>query len=204
MLKQNETKVENLRSGNVVSEKLADAMLGKGDEISVKAANSTGGGNASWKDSVDQEYTIVGFDLIESDVRVYKRERPKEFESISKNGGEIMCADGNVYTADGKDTGTPLGEYVTRPIAYVAALVTGGNRSSISVTALQSAARNKWDKNEMKGKTYFSKSAPTPADFVAQYGGELINKTIKLLKVIETNGRFKTTTCIFSTPEEAK
>ena len=201
MLKQNESKIEGLVSSNQVSDALAAALRGEGTELGNKAVNSTGGSAAAWKDSVGQVYHIDGFDLIESDVRVYKRERPKEYDKLITDGCEKFVADGNVTDANGKDTGTPLGEYALRAIAYVAALVSGGDRSSISVTALQSACRNKWDKNTVKGKKFIAMSAPTPGDFVAQFAGELVGRDITLLDYQEKDGRFKTKTCIFGFTE---
>lgn len=203
MLKNNIDKVENLQSGNVVSEKLAAAMRGEGTESQNSAVNASGGSAAAWKDSVGQSYHIVGFDLIESEVRVYKRERPREFERLSKDS-EVLIADGNVVNAKGEETSTPLGEYVMRPISYVAALVTG-DRNSISVTALQSAVRNKYDDAKVKGKTVLKMSAPTPGDFVAQYGEQLINTDIVLLDYQEKkSGRYTTKICLFGAKEEKK
>jgi hypothetical protein len=203
MLKNNIDKVENLQSGNVVSEKLAAAMRGEGTESQNSAVNASGGSAAAWKDSIGQLYHIVGFDLIESEVRVYKRERPREFERLSKDS-EVLIADGNVINAKGEETQTPLGEYVMRPISYVAALVTG-DRNSISITALQSAVRNKYDDAKVKGKTVLKMSAPTPGDFVAQYGEQLINTDIVLLDYQEKkSGRYTTKICLFGAKEEKK
>ena len=193
MLKSNEQKVAKLLESKAISDKLAEAMRGKSEnELLNKAANSAGGGAAEWKDSVGQEYHVDGFDVIESDVRVYKNKRKSEFENLQSDGAKV-------YHADGKDTnGDPLGDYVLRPIAYVAALVSGGDRSSISVTTLQSAARVKFTE-EPTGIKYLKLSAPTPADFVAQYGNELVGKTIKLVKFEAKPNRFDSTTnvCAF-------
>ena len=132
-----------------------------------------------------------------------KRERPREFERLSKDN-EVLIADGNVINAKGEETQTPLGEYVMRPISYVAALVTG-DRNSISITALQSAVRNKYDDAKVKGKTVVKMSAPTPGDFVAQYGEQLINTDIVLLDYQEKkSGRYTTKICLFGAKEEKK
>lgn len=201
MLKQNVERVDNLESSHVVSDKLAAALRGEGTEAQNAAVNASGGGAAAWKDSIGQVYHIVGFDLIESEVRIYKRERPREFERLSRDS-EVLVADGYVVNSKGENTQTPLGEYVMRPISYVAALVTGGDRSSISVTALQSAVRNKYDETKLKGKTVLKMSAPTPGDFVAQYGEQLMEHDIELLDYQEKSGRFTTKICIFGEKAE--
>ena len=188
MLKSNEQKVAKLLEGKAISDKLAEAMRGKSENERLnKAANSAGGGAAEWKDSVGQEYQVVGFDVIESDVRVYKNKRKSEFENLVNDGAKIMHA-------DGKDSnGDELGDYVMRPIAYVAALVSGGDRASISVTTLQSAARVKFTEEPTDVK-YLKMSAPTPADFVAEYADKLVGRTIKLVKFEAKPNRFDSTT----------
>lgn len=191
MLKSNENKVEGLLSKNSISDSLAAAMRGEGSELANRAMNATGA-TAKWEDSVGQQYRIAGFDLVETNVRVYKNASKNRFERL-KNGGA------DVYTADGNDEqGNPLGEYVTEPIAYVAAIVEGGDRSNISVTALQSYARNK-SNMDLKGKKEILKmSAPSPADFVCQYADMLVGHTIEVAGYEQKTDRFKTKVIAFA------
>lgn len=200
MLKSNEEKLTALVEQKFVTDNLAAAMRGESeDEVCNKAANSAGGGAAAWKDSVGQRYKIVGFDIVKSDVRVYSDERPNEFKELSEKGGIVGTADNGDHK--GK-------KYVLRPIAYVAALVQGGDRASISVTALQSAVRTKFSKEfadkELKNKKYLQMSAPTPADFVATYADMLVDKTIELVAFEERKNRFNSTTnvCGFNFADE--
>lgn len=201
MLKSNEEKLTTLVEQKYVTDGLAAAMRGESDdEVCNKAANSSGGGSAAWEDSVGQQYKIVGFDIVKSDVRVYSDERPNEFKDLSeKDGATVGVAD------NGDRKGK---KYVLRPIAYVAALVQGGDRSSISVTTLQSAVRTKFSKEkaekDLKNKKYLKMSSPTPADFVADYAEQLVGKTIELVAFEAKKNRFNGTTnvCAFSFVDE--
>ena len=136
-----------------------------------------------------EDHKIAGFDLVETEVRVYKNESKNRFERLAKEN--------EVFTADGTDeNGKPLGEYVLQPIAYAAAVVEGGDRSNISITALQSYARNK-GVIDAKGKKVLSMSAPTPADFICQYADSLVGHTIEVLAYAEKKDRFSTKVIAF-------
>lgn len=201
MLKSNEEKLTALVEQKYVTDGLAAAMRGESDdEVCNKAANSAGGGVAAWQDSVGQRYKIVGFDIVKSDVRVWADERPNEFKELSEKEGAVVGV---------ADNGDRKGKkYVLRPIAYVAALVQGGDRSSISVTALQSAVRTKFSKEkldkDLKNKKFLQMSAPTPADFVATYADMLYDKTIELVAFEAKKNRFNGTTnvCAFNIVDE--
>lgn len=189
MLKSNENKVEGLLSKNSISSSLAAAMRGEGSDLANKAMTATGA-TAAWKDSKGSQYKIAGFDLVETEVRVYKNSAKNRFERLKDEGL-------TVYTADGNDEdGNPLGEYVLQPIAYAAAIVEGGDRSNISITALQSFARNK-GVIDAKNKKVLSLSAPSPADFICMHADTLVGHTIEVLDYAEKNDRFKTKVIAF-------
>ena len=195
MLKENIKKVDELLENSIISESLAAAMQGEGDELSKRALDNAGS-TPSWEDCVGQELRVEGFDLIRSTARVYKNRRKNQFEELKNNGAEV-------HTADGLDTdGKPLGEYVENEIAFVAAL-TSGCRSNISVNTLQSYAKNKksFKADTKKMSNILSFTAPTAGDYVATCG--LVGKTLKVAAA-EKIGRFGSNGVLFEIVESAK
>lgn len=188
MLKVNEERINDAIDNGFVGENLARVLQGEGSELEQRALNSTGAA-PSWMDSVGDEYTVRGFDLVNSEVRVYKNVRKNEFERLSK--------DHEVFVADGVDANNkPLGEYVLRPISYVAAIV-DGSRSSISIATLMSYTKNRKDfADDAKNKqNILSRTAPSPADYVLQ-NTDLIGATLKVVAAKKV-GRFESNAVMF-------
>lgn len=199
MLKENNEKIATLEESGAITSALAAAMRGEGSELENKAMTASGA-VAEWSTSVGQVYHIVGFDIINAKVRVYKNKSKNQFERLQKEGADV-------FTADGTDKdGKALGDYVERPIAYPAAIVAGGDRSNISITALQSYARNRnvIKPDKLKGKTnILALSAPTPADFIAMHSDTLMDSYIELAAFdTDTKSRFETKVCVFAKTEK--